>query len=245
MSQDGESLQLSLLNPGRPAPFDWVQHEHEAIKRVQPVDPSEHIDLSNASQPSNVMTLENTLILMACSATKRPLPEGQRSMPLMEMYDGPMWQTLRTRLGERHARVVVLSGKFGIIDALSHCAPYEARISPQKADHLIRRGLIERQDWFGELPQLTTTPLCDLKCPTTPIGSPVYRPLPWQGVIVAAGGDYRRVFMALLRQLQQWGDLAPDVTILATRGGIGEQRSQLGAWVGQIAGDEFKGAQAA
>jgi hypothetical protein len=238
--------QLSLLNLGRPAQFDWDRHYREAERRVQPVDPSEHIDLSNANQSSSAMTLENTLILMACSATKRPLPEGQCSMPLMEMYDGPMWQTLRTRLGERHARVVVLSGKFGIIGASAHWAPYEARISPQKADHLIRRGLLERQDWFGELPELTTSPLSDLKCPTTRINSPEpFRPLPWQGVIVAAGGEYRRVFMALLRQLQQWGDLAPDAAILATRGGIGEQRSQLGAWVSQIAGDELKEAQAA
>jgi hypothetical protein len=238
--------QLSLLDHVRPAPFDWVAHEREAERRVRPVDPAELIDLSNAAAPSAAMSLSNTLILMACSATKRKLPEGRSSMPLMEMYDGPMWQTLRTRLGHRHAQVVVLSGKFGIIGASANWPPYEARLSAQKADHLIRRGLLERQDWFGELPELTHTPLCDLKCPTTRINSAEpFRPLPWQGVIVAAGGDYRRVFMALLRQLQQWGDLAADATVLATQGGIGEQRSQLGAWIDLIKGDAAQMKEAA
>lgn len=248
--------QLTLLDSPVQAKslFDF---EREGEARVKPVNPSDHIDLTNATEVGSALTLENTLILMACSQTKKALPEGQTTMPLIDMYDGPMWQSLRTHLGHeyqpssvyhvRRYNVVVLSGKFGITSSSAHWAPYEARLSPQRADHLISRGLLERQDWFGELKDiLATTPLVDLKCPTTRINSPEpLRYLPWRGVIVAGGGDYRRVFMALLLQLQQCGHVAEDVQILSTQGGIGEQRAQLGRWVASLVGNSSQLREAA
>lgn len=237
--------QLTLLD--RPSQDkSLLDFEREGESRVQPVNPALHIDLTNSTDVSSALTLENTLILMACSQTKKALPVGRSSMPLIDMYDGPMWQSLRTHLGREYQpcgvyhvkryNVVVLSGKFGITSSSAHWAPYEARLSPQRADQLISRGLLERQDWFGELKDvLTTTPLADLKCPTTRIGSPEpLRCLPWRGVIVAGGGDYRRAFMALLLQLQQCGHVADDAQILSTHGGIGEQRAQLGRWVASL-----------
>jgi hypothetical protein len=229
--------------------FGATLHDQEiaGLAAVKPVDPAERIDLANATEVGPEMDLTNTLILMACSATKRALADGQ-TLPLIDLYDGPMWQSLRLHLGDeyqpdgvyraRRYNVVVLSGKFGIIGASAHCKTYEARLSEQRANELISMGLLERQTWFGELKIPTVAPLCELKCPTTRINStePLRR-LPWKGVIVAGGGDYRRAFMALLKQLMQYGDVDPDARILATHGGIGEQRSQLGQWVAKLVGN--------
>lgn len=205
---------------------------------ITPGDPAQHIDLANATEVSPGMRLDNTLILMACSQTKKAMPTGWDAVPLIDLYDGPMWRSLRTHLGcayqpaqafeaQRHIHhVVVLSGKFGITSASVQHSPYEGRLSTQRADELIRRGLL------GEAGRgLAMTPLSYMACPYAAVPQ---RRRPWQGVIIGAGGDYRRVFMALLRQLQQCGHLASDVAILATRGGIGAQRSQLGRWVAHL-----------
>ena len=45
------------------------------------------------------MRLDNTLILMACSQTKKAMPTGWDAVPLIDLYDGPMWRSLRTHLG--------------------------------------------------------------------------------------------------------------------------------------------------
>ena len=85
-------------------------------------------------QPTDV------LILMSCSATKR---QTDKAIPAIELYDGPLWQTLRTHLGAIPTRnVCVLSGKYGFINALlTLIEPYEARLSQQAADRLIARGV--------------------------------------------------------------------------------------------------------
>ena len=56
------------------------------------------------------------LIVMKCSATKRA---DAGSMPAIDRYDGPMWQTLRARLaGLPAARAAMASGDL-LITALS------------------------------------------------------------------------------------------------------------------------------
>lgn len=227
--------QIDLLPRAKPKTMRELDEAN--LRRVTPVDPSDHIDLTNAQSVPAHLTVHNTMVLMACSATKNEVlaaKEHRQELPLFDLYDGPMWQTLRTHTpGARFKlRVVVLSGKYGITGAGLFSQAYESRLSPQKADTLIRNGLIEQQNWFGELDGHTTAPLGEMASPYTSIASPEpVRRLPWRGVIVAAGGDYRRVFMAMLRQLGQAGHLAEDVAVLSTVGGIGEQRQQLGQWL--------------
>lgn len=230
--------QISLLSPAKP--LTMHQRDEANLRRVTPVDPSEQIDLTNANSVPAHLTVANTMVLMACSSTKNEAlaaKDHRQELPLIDLYDGPMWQTLRSHApGARYKlRVVVLSGKYGITGAHLQSQTYEAKLSPQKADTLIRNGLIEQQNWFGELDGscgLATAPLGHLSSPYTSLASPEpLRRLPWRGVIVAAGGDYRRVFMAMLRQLGQAGHLADDVVVLSTAGGIGEQRQQLGQWL--------------
>lgn len=174
----------------------------------------------------------NTLILMACSGKKKPLAPGA-VMPLIDLYDGPMWQTLRTHLADRHAHVVVLSGRYGFTSAYSHLPTYEAKLTSQKADHLIARGLDGKQDRFGELKHvLDTSPLCAMIRPGFAMKSNPDRA--WRGVIAAGGGEYRRVFEYMIGAMKVSGEIAPDALVLMTRGGIGEQRSQLGRWVSAL-----------
>lgn len=227
--------QIDLIAPQKQ--LSMHEQDEANLRHVTPVDPAEHIDLTNAHSMPAHLTMDNTMVLMACSATKNEALAAtahRQELPLLDLYNGPMWQTLRTHTpGWRYKlRVVVLSGKYGVTGASLFSRTYEARLSPQKADTLIRSGLLEQQDWFGELDGYATAPLGELASPYTSIASPEpLRRLPWRGVIVAAGGDYRRVFMAMLRQLGQAGHLANDVTVLSTQGGIGEQRQQLGRWL--------------
>lgn len=102
--------------------------------------------------------------------------------------------------------------------------PYEARLSPEQTDELIRRGILERQ---GE----RMPPLAVMHPPATGL---------WRGVIVCAGANYRRVLFALLQQLRERGALSAEAPLLVTRGGIGEQRSQLGRWADQPRATPFK-----
>ncbi len=72
----------------------------------------------------------------------------------MELYNGSTWQTVRHHLMNWRVagpRIVVLSGKFGIVSAARHAYPYEARLTREKADALVRGGLLSAQDHFGEL----------------------------------------------------------------------------------------------
>jgi hypothetical protein len=206
----------------------WMELENQATARVRPIEPTEVIAHPKVGEVPAGWTLERTLILMACSATKRDvgdaLPHG---VPLSELYDGPTWQTLRVHMGTDYPRnVVVLSGGYGIVPAGLNVLPYEARLSAEKAHELIRRGILERQ---GD----RMTPLAVMHPPAAG---------PWQGVIVCAGASYRRVFLAMLQQLRQWGALDPLAPLLVTRGGIGEQRSQLGRWVDQLRANPFQAA---
>lgn len=218
----------------------WKRRQERAIARLRPGDPSHRLDLANASAVTPTMDLTNTLLLIACSNTKRACPAGM-SIPLYELYDGSMWQTLRTHLVSwqaAHASVVVLSGKFGIVSAGMHAQPYDARLTEAKADSLIRQGIIERQDHFGALRRahspglLAQTPLSIMSRP----GNDTDRPTDtgWQGVIICGGDTYRRTFMALVQQLIDWGGVANGAPVLVTRGGIGTQRSQLGRWVDDL-----------
>ena len=188
--------------------------------------------------PAEGLNLTNTLILMACSGKKKPLAPGA-VMPLIDLYDGPMWKTLRTHLAGRHAHVVVLSGRYGFTSAYSHLPTYEAKLTTQKADHLIARGLDGKQDRFGELKHvLDTSPLCAMIRPGSAMKSNPDRA--WAGVIAAGGGEYRRVFEYMIGAMKASGDIQPDAPVFMTRGGIGEQRSQLGKWIAYLGRMELR-----
>lgn len=164
----------------------------------------------------------DTLVLMACSATKAPTGRGRT--PALELYNGPMWQTLRTHkpFALPWANVLVLSGLYALIRATDGIGTYEARLTTDKAWHVIRQGLRAPNDFFGAFrPGIARSPWDLLD----------HDRQPFRCCIIAGAGEYRRVFDWLAKELQAAGVIAPGAQVLAVAGGIGEQREQLGRWL--------------
>ena len=172
------------------------------------------------------MKAKRTIVLMPCSASKLDHADQPR-----RLYTGPMWQTLRTHRGALDWRnVFVLSGKFGFITAQTFIQTYNDRLTRQKADYLIERGIQAPNDHYGECSKFGAAPR-----PADVVRPYAYKDRPpFETVISAGAGEYRRVFEAFIPQFMAEGIIAPDAVVLQVKGGIGEQRSQLGRWLAEI-----------
>jgi hypothetical protein len=172
----------------------------------------------------------DALVLMPCSATKR----GEGRVPAFELYDGPLWQTLRTHIGRVPlANVCVLSGKHGFMHALDRIEPYEARLTPQKADYIIARGVAEPNDRIGTIKpgrMMGSNAIVDAN------GTLRCRERPYRLVLMTGAGEYARVFEAFIAGFKECELVTDDAEIRRVRGGIGEQRQQLGQWLAEING---------
>lgn len=144
------------------------------------------------------------LIIMACSATKLEQPA-----PALDLYRGVMYSTYRANVRhEASPEVMILSARHGFLRADTIIAPYEHRMSTERADAML-----------SDLPSY----LCD--------GWPAQA----RSVLLVGGKEYRRVMRAAVSHLSTSGCLAPDTCVEETNGGIGYQRSQLGAYLRAIA----------
>lgn len=179
-----------------------------------------------------ISTRPDAIVLLGCGATKQP----HAAQPI-DLYLGPMWQTLRTRRGALPAgNVFVLSAGYGFISALTFIQTYEARLTPAIADRLIARGIFGRSD-------LTPRGIVPAHCAGPCAADVLVRPgrrgdRPARQLIIAAGGEYRRVLQSFVAEFREAGLLDRDCSIEITRGGIGEQRSQLGRWLDRVNGIE-------
>lgn len=178
------------------------------------------IDPENVPNPVNGRKLasdpQNTLVLMACGSAKL---ETADAVHLLDLYTGPLWQDLRAN-GKAIPDVnkFVLSGKHGFSDVQTFAKPYEEKISKQKVDALIERGIFEREP-----------PAKPGTMPGNYVYGLVNRPAggPYTQVIIAGSGDYRRAFNAIATQLQEAGVIAKGAPIVATEGSILQQRKQF------------------
>jgi hypothetical protein len=163
---------------------------------------------------------------MPCSASKLNRPAQPR-----ELYTGPLWQTLRTHRGCLPWRnVFVLSGRFGFIAAEQFIQTYNERLTTARADHLIRGGIHAPNDHFGSCSYRGAG-----KCPALTVRPYAYKDrLPFEVVISAGAGEYKRVFEAFIPQFMADGIIAQDAGVLQVQGGIGEQRGQLGGWLREL-----------
>lgn len=78
----------------------------------------------------------NRLLIVACSHRKKPAKE---QMPAIERYDGPAFRVLRKFLREQEGPVptiLILSGKYGLIDAGARIRDYNLRMTPANAEKL-------------------------------------------------------------------------------------------------------------
>jgi Family of unknown function (DUF6884) len=85
----------------------------------------------------------NRLLIVACSKRKKPT---NKQMPAIERYDGPAFRVLRKYLREQQGpvpRVLILSGKYGLIDAVTPIRDYDFRMTPATADGL-RPAVLKR-----------------------------------------------------------------------------------------------------
>lgn len=141
------------------------------------------------------------LLLMACSGTKLDRPARA-----IDLYQGVMYESYRAHVRSDAApRMLILSARHGFLHPDAEIAPYDERMTPQRADQM----------------------MADL--------SIYLRPAAWPArvgkVMLAGGKEYRRVMRAALAR--QYGPALP--ALQETAGGIGMQRSQLGGFLDGLA----------
>lgn len=78
------------------------------------------------------------LLILKCSARKRG---DDMPLPVLERYDGPLWQVLRSYMRTQpdaaaDLTIYGLSGEYGLISAATPIADYERTMAPERADAL-------------------------------------------------------------------------------------------------------------
>lgn len=100
------------------------------------------VDDRRGSGPRRESTAMARLLVLACSATKRPDPD---CIPAIARYDGPLWRTLRATDPEgRAAKVAFLSARYGFRDAATRIVDYDAGLTQDLADRMIAGGVLTR-----------------------------------------------------------------------------------------------------
>lgn len=207
-----------------PKPAQNIRENIPADAGVTPIAPQ------NVPNPVNGKPLandpKNTLVLMACAQAKI---DTDHSVPFLELYNGPMWQDLRANGQAIPPRnIFALSGKHGFVSVMASAKPYEEKISAEKVDELVERGVMEG-------PKAK-------KAGTMPPGQSVYaevaRDKPYSQVIIYGAGEYRRGFNAIVTQLLQAGVIEDGAPIVATEGTILKQRQQFNEFLRAAQGKE-------
>src|SRR3546814_13931798 len=92
--------------------------------------------------PYTTLFRSHRLLILACSATKRRDPGW---MPAIDLYDGPIRQTLRVVNPDRRlTRVAVLSARYGFRDATAPVEDYDTRLTRDFMERMIAGGLTTR-----------------------------------------------------------------------------------------------------
>lgn len=172
-----------------------------------------------------------TLICMACSSTK---VDTDKPLPLLELYDGPLWQTLRSHLGNiPQENILVLSGKYDWASAGLITTAYDERLSRQRADELIRLGLNGQPDIRGARRgtiNRRSSAYVILQSATD------HGRRKLKNVIIVGSDVYRRAFHAIVTQMDEAGMLDPLAAIAQVEGSIGVQRHMLGEYLDAVNG---------
>lgn len=198
--------------------------EREAQPKVTPIDPA------NVPNPVNGKALtndpDNTLVLMACSEAKSITASDTKALPLFELYNGPLWQDLRAKGKALLNNVYAISGKLGFKSAATRSPFYNEKISKEKVDAIISRGV-------DGLPTTRNGVVFGMS-----VYAEVHRDTPYSQVIIYGSGDYRRGFNAIVAQLQEAGVITEGAPIVATEGSILQQRKQFNEFLRQAQGQE-------
>lgn len=145
------------------------------------------------------------IVFMACSAGKLA-----RAAPALQLYRGVMWQTLRAHADPANMpHLVVLSARHGFVSADQVIEPYEQLMTAERSDELL--GKAARGEFLDALAW----------------------PDDVDRILLAGGALYRRVMHAMVDCLVRAGRLPRTARVAQVRGGIGEQRSQLGRFLNE------------
>ncbi len=119
--------------------------------------------------------LVDRLLILSCSQRKAP---AKGCLPAIDRYDGPAFRVLRKYLRENLPEaptVLILSAKYGLIEADRRIPPYDRRLSRTSAERL--------------RPQVLETV------------RRILRSRPWRSVGVCAGKEYRSTLNGLAELL--------------------------------------------
>ncbi len=145
---------------------------------------------------------EESLLLMPCSGPKDFKGNGEHEAK--DVYQGVMWQTLRTHNPDPGPQLVILSAKYGFISGDELIAPYDRMIDEAAANEI----LAELDEYVGR-----------------------FEGNDYRDVQIVGGEQYRRVMRAFVAELQARGAISEDASIREVTGGIGEHRQQLGEYL--------------
>ncbi len=150
----------------------------------------------------------SALLMMACSAAK-----ADHACAAVDLYQGVMYQTLRAHLPENDEALVIMvvSAEHGLLFGHDEVAPYDRELTPARAEELIAAGFPDDIAFDGDT---------------------------FDRVFLAGGAEYRRLMLAYVQAMREFGQVEPQAAIEEVSGGIGEQRHQLGAFLRGFGGPE-------
>jgi hypothetical protein len=85
------------------------------------------------------------LIIMPCSATKKPV-QGQ--VPVIDLYDGPLWKQVRNNWDAEH--VMVLSAEHGLLEPGTEIETYDRVMDEDRLVELLNDGALDTFDAICE-----------------------------------------------------------------------------------------------
>jgi hypothetical protein len=174
-------------------------------------------------------TKPRRLLVMSCSATKTTTPG---SVPARQRYDGPLFQSYRKidPTGQ-HAVLTVLSAELGWIHGDQPIQSYERRMSAERGDELVDRGLTVGPFDYRHL---DIPPAARWLRDATRSG-------PFTEVCIVGGKDYQGVALELVDQARcpvmdrwlgtTWAPIAPTAKVIRICNQIGVMRQQLRHWL--------------
>lgn len=173
-----------------------------------------------------ILSSSKRLLILACSATKR---DGEKYMPAIERYDGPLWRTLRSvDPGGSKAKVAFLSARLGFRAADTPIEMYDTRMTDtiaaaMKAGDLGTRWPRPRTQARimpeGEHPGMHIATLTD------------YGRRPVCHVALVGGHLYIDVMRHLVGLFRDRGHVTADARIHEINGPIGLMRRELRLWL--------------
>lgn len=174
------------------------------------------------------------LLILSCSATKL---DGDKYMPAIDRYDGPLWRTLRATDPERRlAHVAFLSARLGFRCADAPIEFYDARMTAEIAERMKAGGLGTR--W--PRPRSQRHAMAEGDHPGMHIASlSGHGRQPFVDVALVGGHLYLDVMRHFLVLFRQRGHVTTDATITEVNGSIGHMRQDLRRWL--LAGQTVSG----